>query len=65
MEDRYSYAKEGPAPCNICGSNVREQLIPGDQRAGGVTGPPEVKRICLDAECPSNTGEDDRLGIAV
>lgn len=61
MSDRYSYAKEGPAPCNICGSNVREQLVPGDARLGGVSGPPSVKRICLNPECPSNTGADLRL----
>lgn len=65
MEERYSYAKEGPAPCNICGKNVREQLLPGDARVGGVSGPPEVKRICTNPRCPSNTGRDLRHSQAV
>jgi hypothetical protein len=65
MEDRYDYSKEGPSPCGICGSNVREQQIPGDLRLGGVTGPPRIKRVCLNTECPSNTGKDLRFSQAV
>lgn len=52
-------------PCALCGSPVRERTVPGDQRAGGVTGPPSVARVCLNPRCTSNTGADPRLTLGV
>lgn len=65
MEGRYSYDTEGPAPCNICGSVVYEQMVPGDRRLGGASGPPRIKRLCRNPDCPSNTGVGLRLTQAV
>lgn len=58
-------SNEPVQPCALCGSPVRERLVPGDQRAGGVTGPPSVARTCTNAQCTSNTGTDPRLALGV
>lgn len=43
-------------PCQICNSPVHEKLMPGAPRYGGASGPPMVRRVCQNAQCPSNTG---------
>jgi hypothetical protein len=58
MEDRYSYDDEGPAPCNICGSPVREHLVQERSRGFGDRGKSYfTKRICQNPECDSNRGD--------
>jgi len=57
MEDRYSYDKEGPAPCGICGGQVFEQMVEGQMSIADRTPPIEVKRICQNPKCNSNTGD--------
>jgi len=57
MEDRYSYDNEGPAPCCICGGQVHEQLVEGQMSMADRTPPIEVKRICQNPKCNSNTGD--------
>jgi hypothetical protein len=56
MEDRYSYDKEGPARCRICGGYVHERLVSGEEALSGRTAP-VVERICQNPGCPSNTGD--------
>lgn len=57
MKDRYSYDKEGPKPCGICGSQVHEILVKGEKTITGVRPPMEVKRVCQNPLCNSNTGD--------
>lgn len=57
MSDRYSFANEGPAPCNICDSSVHEQLVEGQMSFADARPPVHVERVCNNPECPSNTGE--------
>lgn len=57
MEDRYSYDKEGPARCRICGGYVHERTVFGQMSLADVTPPVETKRICQNPQCNSNTGQ--------
>jgi hypothetical protein len=54
MEDRFSYDKEGPARCGICGGLVHEQLVEGRMSAADTEPPFDVQRICQNPECLSN-----------
>ena len=57
MEGRYSYEKEGPARCQLCDGYVHEKATFGQMSAADVTPPIEIKRICQNPRCLSNTGE--------
>jgi hypothetical protein len=57
MEDRYSYDKEGPRRCAICGGYVHEKLVPGQGSLAEIEGEIEVERICQNQSCNSNTGQ--------
>lgn len=57
MEDRYSYAKEGPRPCGICGGIVHERLVKGQQFVADSSQPLELERVCQNPRCNSNTGQ--------
>ncbi|MBN9238788.1 MAG: hypothetical protein J0J03_03855 [Leifsonia sp.] len=50
-------AKEGPAPCGICGGQVREKLVQSRGRTVGGGIDYDVKRICQNPKCNSNTGD--------
>lgn len=46
----------GPAPCGICGGVVSEVRVKGERSIGDVTAPIEIKRLCRNPRCDSNTG---------
>ncbi len=57
MEDRYSYGKEGPSPCGICGGIVHERLVKGQGTLADISGGIQVERFCQNPQCNSNTGQ--------
>lgn len=46
----------GVAPCQMCGSPVRERRVKGDMTFGDSAPPIEVRRTCTNPQCDSNTG---------
>ena len=46
-----------PRPCGICGSAVYELEVEGEMGFADVRPPIEIRRVCQNRRCGSNTGD--------